>query len=372
MRFTISKTYLQNALATAIRAISPKNPNPILTGIKFELNNNGLFLTGSDSDLSILTKIPLKTDTYTIINVFEPGIIVLSSRYIGEIVRKFEGESIEVEAMENIAMVRDHISEFKLVCMNAQDYPPLDLGNDGVSFSMDALSVKQIIEQISFSASDKDNRPILTGVNFNSDTHSLTCVATDSYRLARKIIPLETKKAFNVTIPAKTLQEIGRVLDGEKMVEINISEKRVCFKMNRTIIVSRVISGTYPDTSKIIPEHFDYELTTLAQGFAAAIDRASLLAVERSNIVQLSMSSQEVAISSRSQEIGSVIEKIQAFRFQGEKMDISFSAKYGLEAIRAIGSEEIVIKFNGDMKPFVVINKEDPSLVQLILPVRTY
>ncbi len=372
MKFVISKNYLLNALNTTLRAISPRNPNPILTGIKFELNQNGLFLTGSDSDISILTKIPLTINSEVVINPSEDGVVVLSSKFVGEIVRKLEGDNVEIETFDNIAMIRDNISEFKLNCMNAEEYPPLDLGEAGVGFSIEADLIKQIVDQVGFAASTQENRPMLTGVNFNSDGSSLICVATDSFRLARKTISINTKEPFNVTIPAKTLMEIGRSLENEKNVEVNISDKRVCFKMARTIIISRVISGTYPDTSKIIPTQYIYELATLSQGLCNAIDRASLLAVERINIVQLSMSNEKISISSKSQEIGSVVEKLQSYQFNGEPLSISFSAKYALEAIKAVGSNEIIIKFNGDMKPFVIINKEDPTLVQLILPVRTY
>lgn len=372
MRFVVSRNYLLNGINTTLRAISPRNPNPILTGIKFELNKNGLFLTGSDSDLSILTKIPLEENGEAIINTYETGVFVLSSKFVGEIVRKLEGEQVEIETFENVAMIRDQISEFKLNCMSAEEYPPLDLGESGVNFGIEASSVKQIVDQVGFAASDKENRPMLTGVNFNCDGQKLTCVATDSYRLARKTMPLNIGQTFNVTIPAKTLVEIGRVLENERNVDVNISDKRACFKMARTMIVSRVISGTYPDTSKIVPDEFNFELETLSQNLANAIDRASVLAVERTNIVQLSMSSEAVSISSKSQEIGSVVEKLQKYNYTGQELSISFSAKYANEAIRAVGSEEIVIKFNGDMKPFVIVNKEDPSLVQLILPVRTY
>ena len=372
MKFTIAKDYLMNALNVVVRAISPKNPNPILTGIKFELNSNGLYLTGSDSDLSILTKIPLKENDQTIITVADYGIAIISSRYVLDIIRKLEGSSVEFEVIDNTVLIRDQISEFKLNCMSTEDYPPLEIDVEGVKFGIDAALVKQIVDQVGFAASTNENRPILTGVNFKSNGHTLTCVATDSFRLARKVVPIETGSSFNITIPAKTLAEIGRVLDNERNVELNLNDKRACFKMVHTIVVSRVISNPYPNTDQIVPENFGAELTVGAQGFCSAIDRASLLASANTNIVQLSADSQEVKISSRNQEVGSVIEKISTFKYQGDKLDISFSAKFAMEAIRALGSEEVTLKFNESAKPFVVVNKNDPSVVQLILPAVTY
>lgn len=372
MKFTISKDRLLNSLNVVVRAISPKNPNPILTGIKFELNNNGLFLTGSNSDLSILTKIPLKENDENLINLQDTGVAIISSKYVLDIVRKLEGDKVEFEVVDTVVLIRDGASEFKLNCMSSEDYPPLDYDVSGVKFTVDAGVVRQIVDQVGFAASANENRPILTGVNFKSNGSNLVCVATDSFRLARKTINIQTGQEFNVTIPAKTLVEIGRVLDNERNVEISLNDKRVCFTMVHTIIVSRVISNPYPNTDKIIPDYFSMELSVLAQNFAAAIDRASLISIENNGIVQLSLDAEEVKISSRNKEIGSVMEKISAFKYSGDRLDISFSSKYGLEAIKALGCTEVTLKFNEISKPFVIINKSDPSIVQLILPAITY
>lgn len=372
MHFTILRDQLLNALNVAARAISLKNPNPILTGIKFELNNNGLFLTGSSSDLSIVTKIPLKENETVIINVQSTGVAVISSKYVLDIVRKLEGEEIEIEVVESVAFIRSNGSEFQINCLPSEDYPPLEITSGEIKFSVDAALVRRIIEQVGFAASVNENRPILTGVNFTSDGRVLTCVATDSFRLARKRVELETGREFNVTVPAKTLAEVGRVLDNERAVEITINDNRVCFKMVHTIVVSRVISNPYPNTEKIVPEYFATELAVPAASFASAIDRASLMASENNSIVQLSMDRDEVKISSRNQTVGSAVEKIKSFRYAGERLDISFSAKYGTDAIKALNAEEIILKFNESAKPFVVINEKDPTIVQLILPAITY
>ena len=143
-------------------------------------------------------------------------------------------------------------------------------------------------------------------------------------------------------------------------------------KLEDTIISTRVISGVYPDTAKLIPDSFENKLNTLTTEFISAIDRASLLSSDRNNIVKLSLNTDKVEISSRSQEIGSVVEKISNYEYEGNKLDISFSAQYIIDAIKAIGSNDVQLSLNGEMKPFVVKNKEDDSVIQLVLPVRTY
>ena len=142
--------------------------------------------------------------------------------------------------------------------------------------------------------------------------------------------------------------------------------------MSNTLLSTRIINGMYPDTTKLVPTSFEYNLQTMAHAFVSSIDRASLLSVDRNNIVKLSMSTERVNLTSNSQEIGSVVESIQNYRYEGSRLDISFTAKYVTEAIKALGSEEITIGFNGDMKAFVIRNKEDKTALQLVLPVRTY
>lgn len=373
MKFVISRVQLLNALNIVSRAVSAKNPRSILTGIKFELNKNGLFLTGSDSDISIVTKIPLEENKETIINIFEEGIIVLSAKFITDIVRKLENDQISFETIEeNIVKIKDAVSDFSLICMVSSDYPLIDVGTNGDVLNLATADLKGIIDQTTFAASDKETRPILTGVNFKASGKNLECVATDSYRLARKIVSLGTDANFNVTVPAKTLNEVAHIVENEPNVSISVSDKKVVFKCNRTLISTRVISGAYPDTSKLVPTHFEDTLNTLASNFVSSIDRASLLSVDRSNIVKLLLTPENVEISSKSQEIGSVVEKISTYNYEGERLEISFAAKYVVDAIRAVGSNEITILFNGDMKPFIIKNKNDPSVIQLVLPVRTY
>ena len=373
MKFTISRLHLSAALNSVSRAVSSKNPKPILTGIKFELNQNGLFLTGTDSDISIITKIPLEQGGEVLINSIKQGVVVLSSKYITEIVRKLESDKLEFDLVsDNVLKVKDSNSEFSLNCMDATDYPGVELIKGEATIKLPSSVFRMIVNQTSFAASDKETRPILTGVNFRTEGDNLEVVATDSYRLAKKVIKMPGVKPFNVTIPAKTLNEISRIIENEKEVDINISDKKVVFTLPKTLVVTRVISGSYPDTNKLIPESFDYELDTISQSFISAIDRASLLSIDRQNVVKLSLSANKIQVTSKSQEIGSASENVVSYRYNGSPLDVSFTSSYVIDAIRALGTEEVTILFNGEMKPFIIRSKGDNSTIQLVLPVRTY
>jgi DNA polymerase-3 subunit beta len=256
--------------------------------------------------------------------------------------------------------------------MEASDYPLIELNKGEATIKLPSSVFRMIVNQTSFAASDKETRPILTGVNFRTEGDNLECVATDSFRLAKKVIKMPGVKPFNVTIPAKTLNEISRIIENEKEVDINISDKKVVFTLPKTLVVTRVISGSYPDTNKLIPQAFEYQLNTVSQSFISAIDRASLLSIDRQNIVKLSLSANKIHVTSKSQEIGSASENVVSFRYSGNPLEVSFTSSYVIDAIRALGTEEVTILFNGEMKPFIIKSKDDANTIQLVLPVRTY
>ena len=253
-----------------------------------------------------------------------------------------------------------------------EDYPNIDFNPEGATFTISSDDLKTAISQTAFAASDKETRPILTGVNIKAENKKLYFTATDSYRLATKEIDIQQNVSFNVTVPAKNLTEVERLIDNETSVDIHVSERKVIFNLNGTIISSKVHNSPYPDTSRLIPTSFESKFDTLAGVLISAIDRASLLSIDRTNIVKLTLTPENVEISSKSQEIGSVVERIDSFTYEGTRLDISFTAKYAIDAIRSIGTENVTILFNGDMKPFIIKNKEDKSVTQLLLPVRTY
>lgn len=373
MRFIISRVELLNGLNIVSRAVSTKSPLPILTGIKFELKSEGLTLLGSDTDISIRTTIPCESNGVQLISIFDTGSIVLPARFILDMIRKLEGEKVDIELVDGLLVkISDAKCSYSLKGIDANDYPPIDLKTTGSLITLKQQVLKDIISETVFATSQKENRPMLTGVNFKVSGNSLECVATDTYRLAKKVITLPEDSYFNITIPARSLNEISKILDDNKDIDMYINEKRVLFYLDNTAISSRVISGIYPDTSKLIPNAFNYQLDISSADILSAIDRTSLLSSDKNNIIKLSMAKDRVEISSKTQEVGSAVENISSFNFEGNKLDISFSAQYVQDAIRAIGSEDVQLFFISDMKPFIIKNKEDESITQLVLPVRTY
>ncbi|AKU26752.1 DNA polymerase III subunit beta [Anoxybacillus geothermalis] len=378
MNISIDREALARSVQDVMKAVSTRTTIPILTGIKLTATALGVTLTGSDSDISIESFIPLEKEGRLFVDVKRPGSIVLQARFFAEIVKKLPQQTVEIETEDNfLTVIRSGHSEFRLNGLNADEYPRLPQIEEENVFQIPADLLKTIIRQTVFAVSTSETRPILTGVNWKVENNELVCTATDSHRLAMRKVKIEAGHAvsYNVVIPGKSLNELSKILDdGSAPVDIVITANQVLFKAEHLLFFSRLLDGNYPETARLIPTESKTTMTVNAKEFLQAIDRASLLAREgRNNVVKLTtLPGGLLEISSVSPEIGKVTEQLQAESLEGEELNISFSAKYMMDALRALDGTDIQISFTGAMRPFVLRPLYTDSMLQLILPVRTY
>ena len=167
---------------------------------------------------------------------------------------------------------------------------------------------------------------------------------------------------FSINIDAKTLLEAARTIENEKEIEIYASDKKVLFKYANTKIITNLIGGDYPNVKNIVPKTYYYFLEVNANDFLNAINSVAMLTLDRENVV----------VSSKSQLSGSGEKILSLFRYTGERLEISFNYHFVVDAIKALGSQDVLLSFVGEMKPFTITDKNDPSNIHLITPVRTY
>lgn len=373
MKLAIKQSTLMEHLNYVIRGISNKNLIPILNCIKFDLTNDGLYLMSTDNEISIRTFV----DKKNIENIDVCGTIVVSGRYIYEIIKKLPNEIINIEeVVDSKLSITTTNSSFQLNCNDAREFPNLELENNKTPIIIQKRLFKTIINQTIFATSNQESRPILTGINFHIEGDNLQCIATDSYRLAKKTIEIENPMTdiIDIVIPTKNISELIKLFnDSDGSLEIHIFNNKVIFKFNDIIMMSRLINGTYPDTSKLIPETFDIALKVNLSDFYDAIDRASLLTNEADkNTIKLESNGHEITVSSNIPEIGNVVEKLIVENKNNKDIKIAFSSKYMMDALKAFGSTEVELLFNGEVKPIILKNPESNDLTQLILPIRTY
>ena len=372
MKFSIEKNILLENLNNVVRGISTKNVIPVLNGIKFELKDDGLTLMASDSELTIESFIESKL----IKNIESTGTIIISSKYILDIIRKMPSDIINFEMQDSLKIkIYSDFNQYNLNCLDPNDYPNIKLitHKDPVTIKADIL--KEVINQTSFAISSQELRPILTGLNLKINGDLMEVIATDSYRLAKKNIKLEQPSLVdvNIVIPGKNVVELEHILVDDDEVSMNVFNNRVLFEYKNLKFQTNILSGNYPNTSNLIPTEFEIIVQAKKAEFMGAVDRAALLTQGKDkNIIKMKIENKEMVINSFASEIGKTEEKVQIDTDEKSNIDISFSAKYMMDALKSIKDEEILILLNNDVKPIVIKSLTDESLIQLILPIKTF
>ncbi|WP_062350967.1 DNA polymerase III subunit beta [Bacillus kwashiorkori] len=380
MKFFIQKERLIKSVQDVLKAVASRTTIPILTGIKIETKENGVTLTGSDSDISIESFIPNEEEDMEIVEIIEHGAIVLPARFFSEIVRKLPENIVEITVEDHLkTIIRSGNAEFDLHGLDAEEYPRLPKITEEPTFTISNDLLKTLIKQTVFAVSTSEARPILTGVNWTIENNELLSVATDSHRLALKKLSIHSaltnNEIHNIVIPGKSLSELMKILDDTNDdVQIIITDNQILFKAKHVLFFSRLLEGKYPDTSRLIPTDSKTIIKLNSKEYLEAVDRASLLARDgKNNVIKFTtIDEQFIEVSSYTPEIGKVVEKVKSLNIEGEEIKISFSAKYMIDALKAIDGTEISIYFTGPMRPFIIKSNGDETILQLLLPVRTF
>ncbi len=371
MKFTIDKNILLEALNNVIKALSQKITIPVLNGIVVEVNENGLELLASDSELTIKVTI----DKKQIINIEQTGKLIIQSRYILDIIRKMPSDIIYFESKDNNVKIYSDTNEFVLNCYNISDYPNITIDTSSNVIHLESAMLREIINQTSYAMSTQEVRPLLTGLNIKINGDILECIATDSYRLAKKVIKLSApiEESINIVIPGKSVNELVSILKDEDTVDIHLFTNKILFTYHNIMFQSTLLNGTYPDTTNYIPKDFSYMINLNLKEYYDAIDRASIITVSKDkNIVKMNIDNKKMTIYGSSAESGKTKEELVIECNNKEKLDISFSSKYMMDALKVLNTNNIILQINGDDKPIIINAVDDDTIIELILPIKTY
>ncbi|WP_163539646.1 DNA polymerase III subunit beta [Gracilibacillus sp. YIM 98692] len=380
MKIILNRDKLMESIQHVTKAISSKTAIPILEGLKIKASHDGVLLTGSNSDITIESFIPIEEEGIQFIDEIESGEIIVHAKYFPDIIRKLPLETVQIEADDNLQItIQSGHAEFHLNGQDAEEYPQVAQIQTNTSFEIPINLLKNMIKQTVFAVSTSETRPILTGVNLKAENNQLKFIATDSHRLAASNIPLtgisEDFPFEQVVIPGKSLNELSKILDDtEEKMQISISENQIAFQTEHLYFLSRLLEGKYPETSRLIPEESKTIIVANTKKLLQAVDRASLLARENhNNVIRLQTQENSVVeISGNSPEIGKVEEEITVEDIQGEELKISFSSKYMIDALKIMETDQVKIEFTGAMRPFIIKPIDHDQILQLILPVRTF
>ena len=379
MKFTVNRLELLKKLRDVQLAISNKTTIPILTGLKLEATNDGLKLTGSNSDISIESKVLVK-DELANLKIEETGSIVLQpARFFAEIINKLADETFTFEVNTQLqATITSANSFFTINTMDASSYPYLPEMDTSDFFVLPVHLLKKVIEQTVIAVSKHESRPILTGVNFSINEGKLKAVATDSHRLSQRIIPVDVPEdlSFQIVIPGNSLLELSKILtDDIENVSVALADNQILFMTEDTYFYSRLLEGNYPQTDQLIPSDSATELTLNVQALKGAVGRTSLLShAGKNNVVKLVADNNNIQLSSNSPEVGFVEEDVPSVSIEGDRIEISFNPDYLRDALNTFEGGEVTLKLISTLRPFIIVPAEatnDTDFVQLITPIRT-
>lgn len=364
MRVIATKEQLVNAVQIVQRAVSVRNPLPILSGIRFEAVENKIFLTATDLDMGIRCSFAAE--------VIEPGAAVLPARYVSELVRRLPDVPVFLSAETTTGSVTIQYgqSETSINGYPAEEFPDFPLPNGDLTFDLPVEVLKGVVKQVVFAVANNENRPVFNGVLFELKDGNLQVIATDTYRLAWRRLPLENceKIDINIIIPGKTLIELVKIIEPEKIVNITVTENQILFRADDTCLISRLIDGQFPNYKQVIPNNYLTRIRLKTKELAEATERASLLTKDGSPIVKMSLEQNKLVVSVNT-EVGRVHEEIPVFQ-EGEPFQVAFNARYLGDVLKAMGSEEISMELTGPLSPGVLRPVDDKEYLSLLLPVR--
>ena len=371
MKLSTSTQELLGQLQTVSRVASTRSAVQALSGVQITAEGQGddarVELRATDMEVGL--RVPLTA------TVERPGVVVLPARLLLDVVRTLPAGdvSLELRPTEQDVEIVGGTARFHIRTLRAEDFPPLpEPGGDRV-VSLPAGAFVETIGRVSRSASRDETRPVLTSIHVSASGDELEMVATDSYRLCVKQTkldaPLEAEAAFEVNVPARALDELGRLVrDDVEEIRIGVRTNQVVFEVGGVALSSRLIDGQFPNPRQHLPEEYTHELTISRDELLEVVRRISLMA-QRNAPLRLLFSDGEVRVSAQTPDVGEASEPLPV-PFRGEQIEIGFNPDFLTVGLESAGSEEIALKLNSPLLPALIEAADGSGFLYLIMPIR--
>ena len=371
MKFSIERAALLKAVAQAQSVVERRNTIPILANVLILAEGDKVRFTATDLDIEVV-------DLADAV-VARPGAVTVSAILLNEIVRKLPDGAL-ITLSDNPQTARLTIeagrSTFALATLPREDFPVMASSDYASNFTAPAPILRRLFDKSKFAISTEETRYYLNGVYMHvSDSEGakvLRCVATDGHRLARidAPLPMGAEGMPGVIVPRKTVGELRKLLDDDNaLIAVSVSETKIRFATPTLTLTSKVIDGTFPDYTRVIPQGNTKRLEVDAAEFAKAVDRVATVSSERSRAVKLSLEEDRLILSVNAPDTGNAEEEL-AVAYGDEKLEIGFNAKYLLEIASQVDRENAVFLFNSSGDPTLMREGNDMSAVYVVMPMR--
>jgi len=361
MKLQVTQENLARALNSVARVASSRNTLPILSNVLIKTVGNRLCVAATDLNIAITHYIGTK--------ITDSGAITVPARLMQDFVASLPPGVIDITLEGTKLNIKTDRHNSTINGTTAEDFPIMPNIKNGTKWSLPAKDLKKALNQTAVAASNDEARPVLTGVNFQTNNHQLFIVATDGYRLAEKQ-SAQQKQEISLTVPASAANDLLRVIDNSgDEIQITSDEQQILFSGNDIELTSRLIDGDYPDYKKLIPGKFTTEARASKSDLQNTVKTSSLFARESAGSIVLEVEDNKINIRSIASQLGENTATSEAKTTGGGQ--ITLNARYMIDALSAIDGEKVFIGFNTKLEPLVIKGQDADDYTHVIMPLKS-
>lgn len=375
MKFVCPQSELNTQLSLVSKAISSRPSRPVLGNVlvSADTSSQQVTLVGFDEAMGIQTCFAAQVE--------EEGRLTLPAKLLSDIVSRLPGEDLSIEAAGEFSITLTCSSgQYQVRGLSAEDYPALPTVEDGQAAAVPAEALLEGLKGALFATSGDETKQVLTGVHLTAEPEVLEFAATDGHRLAvvqtvdQQAAGGEASAAMNVTVPAKALRELERMLQSyasSEPVLLKFDQTQVVFDLGNQQLTTRLLEGQYPNYRQLVPKQFIRQITLDRRQFIASLERIAVLAGQKNDIVKLSLDQgqQTLAISAEAQEVGSGREVMPA-QITGDDLEIAFNVRYLIDGLKTFVSNEVQFQCNSATSPSILVPLGELKMTYLVMPVQ--
>jgi DNA polymerase-3 subunit beta len=369
MKATIERAVLLKSLSHVQSVVERRNTIPILSNVLIEATPaGGLRLMATDLDLQIVETVEAQVET--------PGATTVSAHTLFDIARKLpEGSQVQLSAAEGKMQVNAGRARFNLSTLPRDDFPVIAEGELPTRFELPSETLKQIVDKTRFAISTEETRYYLNGIFLHVSDEAqpvLKAAATDGHRLARVTVPRPEGAAGmpDVIVPRKCVAELRKLLDEvDGSVEVSLSSTKIRFGLGTAILTSKLIDGTFPDYSRVIPTANDKLLRIDPQSFMEGVDRVATIASEKTRAVKMALERDKITLSVTSPENGTAAEEVPG-DYSAEGFEIGFNARYLLDILGQIEGDTVEVHLADAAAPTLIRESDKAAALYVLMPMR--
>lgn len=366
MKAVVLQDDLNKGLGIVGRVVANRGQLPVLGNVLVEATTDGIILSATNLEIGLRAEVGGKVE--------ETGAVTIPAKDLAELVGSLEG-SLSLSTDGEKLRIEGGGSRAVFSGIAASEFPPLPVFSDkNKRTKIDRKILGGIAKQVAYAAASDESRPVLTGVRFQVIGDSLTVVATDGFRLARKMLNAQSSMLNDdLILPARTIVELARVTEEQGSEEVEMEaikqNNQVIFRSGKVEVISRVLEGNFPDTEKIIPKSFGTQIIVEKNVWLNALRAAGIFARDNSNIVRFQIRGSSLIVKAAASGVGEGESEIEIEK-EGEDGEIAFNYKFVTDFLNSTEAERVVFKMNDNLSPGVWGVEKDDSLVALVMPVR--